>query len=51
MNIATIVQKRWNYCNIMRDDGVFWLTDESLSDSDNLPAPEVIAADIGPAPV
>jgi len=26
--------------------GFFWLKDESLSDSDNLPAPEVIAAEI-----
>ena len=25
---------------------VFWLRDESLSDSDNLPAPDVIARDI-----
>ncbi len=25
---------------------LFWLRDESLSDSDNLPAPEVIAAEI-----
>lgn len=25
---------------------IFWLRDESLSDSDNLPAPEVIAAEI-----
>jgi type I restriction enzyme M protein len=25
---------------------IFWLKDESLSDSDNLPAPEVIAAAI-----
>ena len=25
---------------------IFWLKDESLSDSDNLPAPEVIAAEI-----
>ena len=35
-----------------RDNGdkasldIFWLKDESLSDSDNLPAPEVIAAEI-----
>ena len=25
---------------------IFWLKDESLSDSDNLPAPDVIAAEI-----
>jgi type I restriction enzyme M protein len=25
---------------------IFWLRDESLSDSDNLPAPDVIAAEI-----
>ena len=25
---------------------IFWLKDESLEDSDNLPAPEVIAAEI-----
>jgi type I restriction enzyme M protein len=25
---------------------IFWLRDESLSDSDNLPAPEVIAQEI-----
>jgi type I restriction enzyme M protein len=25
---------------------IFWLKDESLEDSDNLPAPDVIAADI-----
>ena len=22
MNIATIVQKLWNYCNVLRDDGM-----------------------------
>lgn len=34
---------------IARDKGsldIFWLRDESLSDSDNLPAPEVIALEI-----
>jgi type I restriction enzyme M protein len=25
---------------------IFWLKDESLEDSDNLPAPEVLAAEI-----
>lgn len=25
---------------------IFWLKDESLEDSENLPAPEVLAADI-----
>ena len=53
MNASTLVQKLWNYCNILRDDGLsysdydlFWLKDDSLSDSDNLPAPELIAAEI-----
>ena len=90
-----IVQKLWNYCNVLRDDGlsydefvecfqpanrherkatwtpkrspdgrwrsfeydelikrdkvnldIFWLRDESLEDSDNLPPPDEIAAEI-----
>jgi len=105
MNSATIVQKLWNYCNVLRDDGmsygdyveqltyllflkmadersrppykqpslipepyawpallkregdeliardkasldIFWLRDDALADSDNLPPPEVIAQEI-----
>ena len=60
-----IVQKLWNYCNILRDDGlsygdyveqltkrdkvnldIFWLKDDALEDSANLPAPHVIAEEI-----
>jgi hypothetical protein len=70
-----IVQKRWSYCHVLRDDGlsygdyveqptyraysyeellqrdkvsldIFWLKDESLEDSANLPEPHVLAADI-----
>ena len=49
MNAATLVQKLWNYCNVLRDDGsldIFWLKDDSLADSDNLPPPDVIAQEI-----
>jgi hypothetical protein len=72
MNSATIVQKLWNYCNVLRDDGmsygdyveqltysydeliarhkasldIFWLKDDALADSDNLPPPDVIAQEI-----
>jgi type I restriction enzyme M protein len=38
MNTSSIVQKLWNYCNVLRDD--------SLADTDNLPPPGVIAAEI-----
>lgn len=38
MNTSTLVQKLWNYCNVLRDD--------SLADGDNLPPPEVIAQEI-----
>jgi type I restriction enzyme M protein len=24
MNATTLVQKLWNYCNILRDDGLSW---------------------------
>lgn len=105
MNASTLVQKLWNCCNVLRDDGmsygdyveqltyllflkmadertkppynqeslvpakyawlallgksgeelakrdkasldIFWLRDEALADSDNLPAPEIIAQEI-----
>ena len=68
MNTHTLVQKLWNYCSVLRDDGmsygdyveqltyllfrkmasmdIFWLKDDSLADSDNLPAPAVIAQEI-----
>jgi hypothetical protein len=98
MNPAPIVQKLWNYCNLLRDDGmgygdyveqlnrhdrqatwsadinaaagtgpegcwraygyadlmardkasldIFWLQDDALADSDNLPPPDVIAQEI-----
>jgi hypothetical protein len=35
---STIVQRPWNYCNVLRD--------ESLEDPANLPEPDVIAAEI-----
>jgi type I restriction enzyme M protein len=35
---STIVQRLWNYCNVLRD--------ESLEDSANLPDPDVLAAEI-----
>ncbi len=35
---STIVQKLWNYCNVLRD--------ESLNASETLPKPDVIAAEI-----
>ncbi len=38
MNTANIVQKFWNYCNVLRD--------EALADSGNLPPPEVGAQEI-----
>ena len=42
--------KRFTYDEIVARDkanlDIFWLTDESLEDTDNLPAPGVIAAEI-----
>ena len=42
--------RAFTYDELMRRDkaslDIFWLRDESLEDSDNLPAPEVIAAEI-----
>ena len=38
MDASTLVQKLWNYCNVLRDD--------ALADSDILPAPEIIAQEI-----
>jgi len=53
---TTIVQRLWNYCNVLRaftyDEllerdklnlDIFWLKDESLEDAENLPEPDVIA--------
>jgi type I restriction-modification system DNA methylase subunit len=52
MTPNTIVQKLWNYCNILRDDGlsyqdyieqldIFWLKDDSLEDSARTPSSTV----------
>lgn len=44
-----IVQKLWNYCNVLRDKAsldIFWLKDESLEDSANLPDPDIMAEEI-----
>ena len=38
MNTSTLVQKLWNFCNVLRN--------YSLADSDNLPAPGIIAREI-----
>jgi type I restriction enzyme M protein len=42
--------RKFAYSELVKRDkislDVFWLRDESLEDSDNLPAPEVIAAEI-----
>ena len=42
--------KRFSYEELLKRDkanlDIFWLKDESLEDSANLPAPEVIAAEI-----
>lgn len=35
---TTIVQRLWNYCNVLRD--------ESLEETANLPDPDVLAAEI-----
>jgi type I restriction enzyme M protein len=35
---ATIVQRLWNYCNVLRD--------ESLEDTANLPEPDLLALEI-----
>jgi hypothetical protein len=60
---SALVNKVWNYCNLLRDDGVsfsyedllkrdkgnldiFWLRDDSLGDSSDLPDPAVLAAEI-----
>ena len=31
---------------LLRRDGIFWLKDESLEDSENLPPPDIIAREI-----
>jgi hypothetical protein len=47
MTPAAIIQKLWNYCNDLRTNlDIFWLRDESLDNSDNLPEPGVIAHDM-----
>ena len=60
MTSASLVQKLWNYCNVLRDDGMSYgdyveqltyllflkIKDESLADSDNLPPPDMIAQEI-----
>jgi hypothetical protein len=60
VNTPNIVQKLWNYCEEFvecyrpgrrhaRDKislDLFWLRDDSLADTDNLPPPGVIAAAI-----
>jgi len=42
--------KAFSYEELVKRDKasleIFWLKDESLKDSDNLPAPEVLAAEI-----
>jgi hypothetical protein len=54
---SNLVNKVWNYCNLLREDGVllkrdkanldiFWLRDDSLGDSSDLPDPAVLAAEI-----
>ena len=48
---STSVQHVWNYCDeLMACDKVsldiFWLRDESLEDSANLPDPDVLAQEI-----
>jgi|GEM_PF-5906760 len=80
-NAQQLVAKLWNYCNVLRDDGLsyynpanrherveserfrvfpyddlvkrdkanldlFWLKDDSLEDSANLPPPDELAAEI-----
>jgi type I restriction enzyme M protein len=35
-----------NYCNVKVNMDIFWLKDESLEDSENLPEPEIIAKEI-----
>ena len=55
MNTNTLVQKLWNYCNVLRDDGMSfgdyveqltYLLFLKMADSDNLPPPDVIAQEI-----
>src|ERR1700720_3474587 len=52
---SALVNKVWNYCNLLRDDGVSygdyveqltWLRDDSLGDSSDLPDPAILAAEI-----
>ena len=48
----TLVQKLWNYCNVLRDDGMSYGDElvardkSSLDDSNKLPGPGVIAQEI-----
>lgn len=53
LSMSAYVNGRWrayDYEELRKRDkaslDIFWLKDESLSDSDNLPAPEVMAAEI-----
>lgn len=39
MNSATIVQKLWNYCNVLRDDGIL-CTGETYKDKVKLTFPK-----------
>jgi type I restriction enzyme M protein len=51
MNASTLVQNLWNtYEELTARDkaslDIFWLRDDALADSDNLPPPDVIAQEI-----
>lgn len=46
MSASEIVNKVWSYAHVLSNDDIFWLKDESLEDTDNLPAPAVLAAEI-----
>jgi intein-encoded DNA endonuclease-like protein len=41
---ATIVQRLWNYCNVLRDDGVSY--GDYVEQLENLPDPDVLAQEI-----
>ena len=45
MNTAPIVSRVWSFCTTLSLD-LFWLKDESLTNLDDLPAPEDLAARI-----
>jgi len=46
-NTAGIINKVWSFCNHDKTSlDITWLKDKSLADLDNLPDPDILAAEI-----